>query len=314
MLKRILIALGVVLSVVFVTISLPIASVGRPLYAWVSSFESSSYGLGTHVVEVSDTRLVFYQSALDPERETVVLLHGFSSDRFIFARFAKHLTQDFNVVIPDLAGHGESPYVDGISYAPSAQARRVAELLDALEIERVHIAGNSMGGAISAHFAILYPERTLSAGLIDPAGVDSPIPSDMGKMLDQGRNPFEVNSHDEFHEFYAMTMHRPPYLPGAILAAIADDYQARRPQLQTMFSRFHGQEPLDERLGELRAPTLIMWGDRDRLLHVSAGHVWLEGLPNAQLVVFQEIGHMPQFEVPKESAATYRAFLAGLDR
>jgi pimeloyl-ACP methyl ester carboxylesterase len=146
-----------------------------------------------------------------------VLLHGYSADKQVWVRFARPLLDRYEVIIPDLAGHGATGFVPGLDYSGPAQARRVAAMLDTLGIAKAHVAGNSMGGFITAHFALAYPQRTLSAGLIDPAGVNSPEPSDMGKLLAGGRNPFEVNSRAEFDDFYAMTMAQPPWLPGIVI-------------------------------------------------------------------------------------------------
>lgn len=314
MFKRILMGAVVLLALLLLIVSLPIASVGRVLYPAITSFEASLYGLKSREVKVSDTTLVVYTNELQPDRETIVLLHGFSSDRFIFARFAKHFSDDYNLILPDLAGHGDSPYDPALPYTFSAQARRVAELLEALDLDDAHVAGNSMGGGITAHFAIAYAEKIRSAGLFNAAGLTSPTPSDMDRMLADGRNPFEVQSRNEFKEFYAMTMHRPPYLPGSLLAFTADEYQRRRPELQVMFHQVHGSEPLDERLGDIAAPTLVVWGAHDRLLHVSAAEVFHRGVPDASLVVFDDYGHMPQFEAPAESAAAYRRFIEGVQR
>ena len=312
MFKRVLLVFLAFLALVVVLVSLPIAGVGCALYPVATGFELSLYGLTTRTVDVGDTTLTISTNELKPDRETIVFIHGFSSDRFIYARFAKYFTDDYNVILPDLAGHGDSAYDPALSYSYEAQTRRVAEMLDTLGIPKVHITGNSMGGGIAAHFAIAYPDRTLSSALFDAAALTSPEPSDMDQMLAQGRNPFEVHNRKEFKEFYKMTMERPPYLPSSLLAFMASEYQRKRPELQRIFNELRSTGALDDRLGELTAPTLIVWGARDRLLHVSAAEVFREGISNSSVVVFDDYGHMPQFEAPKESAAVYRAFLEGL--
>jgi pimeloyl-ACP methyl ester carboxylesterase len=225
-------------------------------------------------------------------------------------RFARHFLDRYEVIIPDLAGHGATGFVHGLDYSGPAQARRVAAMLDTLGIAKAHLAGNSMGGFITAHFALAYPQRTLSAGLIDAAGVTSPEPSDMGKLLASGRNPFEVHSRAEFDDFYAMTMAQPPWLPGIVIAAMAEQYQQRRPQLAEIFRWIYNRDGLDTRLAEITAPTLVLWGAQDRLIHVSAAQLWAAGLPKATLVIREGIGHMPMVEQPAETAAIYRDFLA----
>lgn len=171
-----------------------------------------------------------------------------------------------------------------------------------------------MGGFIAAHFAKNFPDRTLSALLIDPAGVLSPQPSDMDKMLSKGRNPFEINNHKEFKEFYAMTMAQPPWLPEFVLAAISEQYQKRRPELRLIFRDFYNQHMLDNELDEIHVPMLLLWGEEDRLIHVSSAAVWRAGIPNIQVEIWPGIGHMPMVESPERTATLYKTFLANLNK
>lgn len=111
----------------------------------------------------------------------------------------------------------------------------MAALLDHLGIEKADIVGNSMGGFVAASFARQYPDRTRSVGLIDTAGVTSPHPSDMQRMLDRGRNLFLFTDPARFTDFYAMTMAKSPYVPGFVKDAMAQDYAEREPELAEIY-------------------------------------------------------------------------------
>jgi abhydrolase domain-containing protein 6 len=285
-------------------------AIGELTYTQVGAAEARLYGFRTETVDIGELRISTYQGGPADAKEAIVLLHGYSADKNVWPRFAKYLVKDYRVIIPDLAGHGETGFDEHWDYSAPAQARRVALMLDRLGIEKVHVAGNSMGGFISAHFALAYPARTLSTTMIDPAGVTPPMLSDMQKMLAQGRNPFEVSSREDFDSFYAMTMASPPWLPGFVLAAMAKKYEARRPELAQIFRGFHEHDQLDSRLAEIQAPALVIWGSEDRLIHVSGAQIWAKGLPHAQLIVEEGIGHMPMVERPAETAQFYRQFLA----
>jgi pimeloyl-ACP methyl ester carboxylesterase len=131
-------------------------------------------------------------------------------------------------------------------------------------------------------------------------------------LIEHNHNPFLVHSRREFDAFYAMTMAKPPFLPGFIKAALAQGYIDRRAELAEIFRGFYRQNMLDEHLTEITAPTLVIWGTEDQLVEPSSARVWAEGLPRAQLVIYDGIGHMPMVEIPKRSAADYAAFLSGL--
>lgn len=245
----------------------------------------------------------------DPSKPTLVLLHGYSADKDVWPRFAAHLIQDYHIVIPDMAGHGETGFNLDWKYDIPSQAARIVALMDAMGVSQFHVAGNSMGGFITATLAANYPQRVLSAVAIDPAGVMPPVASKMDKMIAAGQNPFEVNDRAQFDAFYAMTMAKPPYMPKFVLDGLAKNYQDRREELALIYQGFHRKDMLDSRLGDIKAPFFLIWGKKDELLDVSSVAVWQAGVPNIKVHVFEELGHMPMVESPKATAELVGDFL-----
>lgn len=288
-------------------------AVAARLLAAATGAEARAYGLRERTVDVGDARLAVLEGG-PVDAPPVVLLHGYSADRVVWVRFARHLLKDHRVVVPDLAGHGASGFTTGIGYSAPAQARRVVAVLDHLGIDRAHVAGNSMGGFVAATLSVDHPDRVRSLLLSDAVGVAQPQPSDAELLFRQGRNPFLLDSVADFPDFYAMTMARPPFLPAFLRAAVAADYVARRDQLEEVFRDFYGVATLADRLGEVRVPTLVMWGEEDRLVHPSTARVWTTGIAGARSVTYPGVGHMPMLEAPALSVADYRAFLSGLPR
>ncbi len=282
--------------------------VGDVLYRSAMKAEAIVYGFTKKVQKIDDLDIVFYESGAK-DSPVILMLHGYSADKKVWLRFARYFAEDYRVVIPDLAGHGETGYSAELDYSVGAQSRRLAHLLDALNIDKAHLIGNSMGGFISADFALRYPERSLSAALVDPGGVSSPLPSEKDKMLASGRNPFLVTSGDEFREFFAMTMASPPWLPGVVLDAMALDYQKRKPQLDHIHEDLMASTPLDDQLAKLEMPVLLLWGKEDKIIHVSSVDVWRSGIDHLEVTVWDDIGHMPMLEIPKASAERYKRFL-----
>ncbi len=285
--------------------------IGNYVYRGSMAAEAALYGFHKQRADIGELEMVFYRGG-NPEKPTLLMLHGYSADKDVWLRFARHFTDDYQVIIPDMAGHGETGFSKEWDYSIRAQSQRLAALLDTLHVSKVHIIGNSMGGFISADFAIRFPERTLSATLVDPAGVQSPQPSDMEVMLAAGKNPFEIHNLDEFRAFYAMTMARPPWMPGMVLDAMAEKYMQRREQLSKIFADFAHTGRLDNQLNALTVPSLLMWGGKDRLIHVSSAEVWQHGVKDMQVAIWDDIGHMPMLEIPGESAARYLSFLQQL--
>jgi pimeloyl-ACP methyl ester carboxylesterase len=287
-------------------------TLGYKIAHLVESIEASIYGLKDVTVNVKGLEIAVYQSKrIDPNKPTIVMLHGFSADKKVWLRFAKHFVNDFNVIIPDLAGHGKTPYSVNNSHSISAQAIRVIELLAVYGINQFHLLGNSMGGFITAHSSIYFAENILSSCLVDPAGIIPLSLSKMDRLVIAGKNPFLIKTKQNFYDFYAMTMAKPPYIPKFILDCFALEYQSKYDRLESIFSEFLSEDGLlDKELTKVNCPTLILWGASDELLHVDNAKLWHENIKDSELTVWPGVGHMPMMEIAKTSANRYRLFLS----
>ncbi len=284
--------------------------VGALIYSAAARLDARRAGLSSHVVDVDGLATAYYEGG-PLDAPTVLLIHGYSADRSVWANFAAKLTVDHHVVVPDLAGHGETPFRSGAGYSAPAQADRVAALMDALGIEDAHVMGNSMGGFVAAHLARTHAARVRSLCLSDAAGVRAPERSEAEKILDRGEpNVFLIDHPDMFAKFYAMTMAKPPFAPGLVKAAMAADYVRRRDELEEIFDDFFEQDLLNEHLATINVPVLVMWGSEDQLVHPSSAQVWVDGIAHARQVTYDGIGHMPMVETPGRAARDYREFLA----
>lgn len=307
--------LAAVLAVASITVAASVATypaIGGKLYAADMQIETALYGLHRATVDGGDARLMTYQGGAADAPEAVVMLHGYSADKDVWVRFARHFTSRYRVVIVDLPGHGETPFDPALRYDTASQATRVLHMMDALGIKRAHLVGNSMGGFIAARIAHDHGERVASATLMDAAGVVSPTPSDMDRLVAAGRNPFEVSTQEEFRSFYGMTMAQAPWVPGVTLDHIGERYIAQRQQLARIFRDFHHVGLLDDSLASIRVPVLVMWGAKDQLVHVSAAAKWAAGIPGARRVIYDDLGHMPMVEDPSRSAHDVTTFIAQL--
>ena len=282
---------------------------GLWLYKTGNSIESKLYGFTKTSIEVNGIYHSVWQSK-NRDKPTLLLIHGFSASYSVWLRFAKHFTTDYNVVIPDLAGHGETGFKPEWDYSIESQCTRLEGLLDQLSIDKAHIIGNSMGGFIAAHFGRFHEQRCLSITLIDPAGVSSPNPSPMLEMLMDGQNPFLVDNREQFRAFYAMTMERPPFVPNSVIDALAEVYIARKEELAKIFGDYNRQHNyLETELDKITCPSLLIWGAHDKLIDVSSVAVWESGL-NCETHVWYDVGHMPMMEAPERTAFAVKQFLS----
>lgn len=305
--KLILITLLIMIVIFTAMVIFAPVKIGNIVYQSMTSIETKIYGLEETTVDIGEMKMHLLQNH-NKTRPTILMLHGFSADKINWIRFAKHLDNDFNLVIPDMAGHGETGFNNNWDYNTPAQAARLVKLLNKLEIDKAHVIGNSMGGSIAAQFAKNHPNRILTLAMIDPAGVIAPELGDMDKQLIQGRNPFLINSQQDFEIFYKMTMSEPPWIPGFVLQAIADKYIKRRTELNQMWLEFHGKDLLDNELDQIKTRTLLIWGEEDRLLDVSSVKIWRR-IADIEVEIYPKIGHLAMLEIPKQSAERYLSFL-----
>ena len=283
------------------------------LLNFLARLEARVYGLKVKK-QCLDELDIYYLDSGDSgsHKPVIVMVHGFTATKELWARFAKHLVKDFRVIAPDLAGHGQTEYNPNFDYGIPAQCERLSKLLDDLNIEQAHITGNSMGGFIAANFAKMHPSKVLSVGLQDPAGVTTPQQSEMEIMLAQGRNPFEVHNKIEFDQFYKMTTVKQNILPPFLLKVMGEIYIQRREQFMNFFAGFYNKDLLDNDLAEITVPTQLQWSDKDQLINVSGVEAWRAGIPTIDAKVWPTVGHMPYVEIPAESANYYKEFLLGI--
>lgn len=284
---------------------------GHAVYKYGNQLEAFLYGFKRHKVDVNGIPHAYLHNQCR-SKPLLLLIHGFSADKAVWLRMARRFKGDYFVVIPDLAGHGETGFSKDWDYGIKAQAERMLALVSDLGYDKAHVIGNSMGGFIAAHMGRFHQDSVHSITLIDPAGVRAPEQSQMDKMLADGKNPFFVDSRQDFYTFFKMTMAKPPYMPKIILAALADYYQGRKSQLNQISTDFNRREGmLDDEVPQISVPMLLIWGAKDQIIHVSAETIWRRAKSSSS-VIWDDLGHMPMLEDPNRTCTAVRHFLSDL--
>lgn len=282
---------------------------GLAVYDLTAATEARLYGFNKVWVALDEMPMAIYERGTPNGHNTVILLHGYTASKELWLRFARHLDDSLHVVIPDLAGHGETGYFNGWSYTAAAQAARVNQLMTKRYAQQATLIGNSMGGMIAANFAIMYPEQTQAIVLFNPAGVSPPTPSVTEAMFAQGLSPFEIDSTEAFLKFYTLTMAKPPFAPTFVLRGMALRYMARKQAYVHIAQDFRFNDSLDNRLHLIDSKTLIVWGDQDQILSPTAAPLWHDGIRDSELVIIKGVGHMPMVEVPETAATLTKSFV-----
>jgi abhydrolase domain-containing protein 6 len=269
--------------------------------------ERFTSGLKRHVVQVGDHRVVYAEGG---HGEPVVLLHGFGASADSWNRFAKPLTRRYRVIAPDQPGWGASTRLESASYGYPAQVERLHQFLSALGLKRVHLVGHSMGGFIASAYAARYPDEVITLGLIAPHGMVEPEPSDLFRDVAKGDNWLVASSYQEFDRLLNNVFARRPYAPKAVVRYLAAHAIRGSAKSAKIFAEMQTNDPpLEDRLPLIHSPTLIIWGDQDRVLHVSCADLFRRGIKSSELMIIPGSGHMPLIENARQCASAWLAFV-----
>ncbi len=241
--------------------------------------------------------------------ETVLMVHGFGGNKDNWVLLSDKMTDDFRIIIVDLPGHGESVSDPALSYTIENQARWLNEFMDSLSIKKAHIMGNSMGGAIGLVFSSHHSEKVTSLALLDSAGLYV-AKSELILQLEKGVNPLVAGNADEFKQLLGFVMEKKPYIPGFALSVMAEQKIARKTLDEKIFNDIRTDIVLPESLiAGIGTPTLIVWGDKDRAIHIDNAREFNRLIKGSRLQIMNGIGHMPMLEDPGITYQVYGDFL-----
>jgi pimeloyl-ACP methyl ester carboxylesterase len=250
----------------------------------------------------------------------LVFLHGLLGSHRVWAHLAGEMSENHHVIAPDLFGHGGSakPLAD---YSLGGHAGAVRDLLDNLGVRDVTLVGHSLGGGIAMEFTYLFPERVRGLVLVASGGLGrevnlllraptlpgaelvlplmaSGFARRQGNALARGLRMLGVKgSHDVAEAWHGFEQ-------------LADG-DSRRAFLSTIRSVVGPDGQRVSAVGmlpRLHVPTLLVWGDRDRMIPLAHAREAVEQMPDARLVVFEMAGHFPHLDQPERFADLMRGF------
>jgi len=249
----------------------------------------------------------------DPE--PLVLLHGTSASLHTWEGWAAALRGQRRVIRFDLPGFaltGPQPQDD---YSIDAYVRFVAAVLDQLGVrQRVVLAGNSLGGQIAWSFAAAQPQRVARLVLVDAVGYpfeSASVP--IGFRIARLPLLAPLMQHTLPRGLVERSVRSVYGDPAKVTPELVDLYydmalrEGNRRALGLRMGQRLAVQP--ERIATLRLPTLILWGGRDRLIPPDNARRFARDIAGSRLVLFDELGHVPQEEDPARTVAALQAFL-----
>jgi 3-oxoadipate enol-lactonase len=234
----------------------------------------------------------------------LVLVHGYPLDHTIWNEVAPLLEDDFDLILPDLRGFGQSEVVEP-QYTMADMAADIVALLDKLGIEKTYIAGHSMGGYVALAFARNDPERVLGLGLVSSQAVaDSP-------ERKQGR----YNTADEIMRTgvgpVAENMSTKMTPDERVQAFVHDLIAEQQPVgLANALKAMAERSDSTQALHTFKFPVVLVHGAADELIPIERSREVKAAHQSAHLNEIARAGHMPMMENPQETANSLRKFIS----
>lgn len=255
-----------------------------------------------------DGMTIHFQEFGDAANPTVLLIHGYTASTFVWHSVAPALAErGFHVVAPDLVGFGFSEKPAWFDYSILSQARVIVRLMNVLGIGRATVVGSSYGGAVASTVALDYAERVEKIVLVDAVCNDDVLSKAILKLatvrgvgevltsifLDSKafhktrmKQTLAPANHHLITQERIDSVHRPLAAKDAHHSVLATSrsWDACRIQDDAQY---------------INQPTLIIWGDQDKVIPIINGEKLFDSILNSRFVVFKDCGHVPQEEKPE---------------
>jgi pimeloyl-ACP methyl ester carboxylesterase len=247
----------------------------------------------------------------------LILVHGSNASYLTWEPWAKRLSDTVRVVTIDMPGHGLTGAVPNGDYSPEGMAKFIGEVADKLGLQTFALGGNSMGGGVAARFAEEHPDRVTHLILVDAGGLPSKQGDRIPLAFRLARIPVvnQILLHVTPRSLVTEGLDDAVIHKEIITDRMIDsywDFARMAGTREATLARFNlpWDTYVKDHIGDIKMPTLILWGAEDHLIPVEAGHAFATGIKGSRLIVYPATGHIPQEEVADKSAADLRAFLA----
>jgi pimeloyl-ACP methyl ester carboxylesterase len=266
-------------------------------------------------VVVDGTRIHYRDEGQGP---ALVLLHGVMASLHTWDGWVEALKPHFRIVRVDLPGFGFSDRLPDDGYSPQAGVARIDKVVDALGIDRFHMAGNSLGGLLSWYYAATYPGRVDRMILISPIAYQQKLPFVIDAVSRAGVGEIARWLVPRFIVDQNVRMVYGD--PAAMAPGVADRYyellhygENRTAMVRTFraIREFNEDTSIGQRVVDVKAPTLIMWGEKDRWVPTSLVALWKRDIPSATIQMYPGVGHVAMEELPDVTARDALRFLTG---
>lgn len=278
-----------------------------------ATLEEKYGGPASAYLDLPDGVRVHYRDQGNPNGPALVLVHGFSASLHAWEPWVERLGPTYRIVSLDLPGHGLTRAPPCYRASITGYGEVVDALAQHLQLQRFTLAGNSMGGEVAWNYALAHPDKLEGLILVDAAGWPSREPRGPPGAAQLMEAPVigpalrRLDARALFAQGLRMSFADPAFVDDAMI----DRYWelARAPGHRDILFTIRRDGEDTRTLGDILTPTLILWGEEDRLISVSDARRFADVLLHMDLITYPDVGHIPMEEAPDQSAADVAAFL-----
>ena len=246
----------------------------------------------------------------------LILLHGVSSSLLTWNGWHKELSKDFRVISVDLPAFAITGPFPNDDYSFNHYLEFLEKFMDKLGIEKTYMAGNSFGGNLTWRFAHKNPNRVIKIAILDASGLKKNKNS-LAFFLSSTPG-ISILSHYFTPKFMVEKSVKDFYGdPSKVTDSLVTTYyelllrKGNRQAFTKVLNQFDENElkKIPTILSEIKTPTLILWGEKDPRYFPEVAKKFHKYIPNAKLIIYPNVGHMPMEENPIQSAKDFRKFV-----
>lgn len=255
---------------------------------------------------------VHYKDEGDRNAQPFVLIHGTFASLHAFDEWAKILKKQFRVIRMDLPGFGITGPNPNEKYSIEKYDEFIYKFIQELGVTSCYLAGNSLGGWLAWEFALQHQDCVDKLILIDAAGYindkNLPLPFVIAQTPVL-RNIFNFVPLAVVRRFVRQVFCNQSKVTDELVQRYFDLFHrdGNKEAFVKIANTYYVQNT--HSLFQLKVPTLVLWGEKDNWLNVEQSEKFMEDLPNAKRIVYENVGHVPMEEIPEKSAEDVLNFL-----
>ena len=310
----------------FIVLIIAALLLGIILVAWLwlrapdvppATLHAKYLGANDFFVDLPGELHLHYRDQGPKDKPVLLLLHGYGDSYATWEPWVALLLDRYRVISLDLPGHGLSDAPADYQLDSDAYARVVTDFAAQLQLPRFALAGNSMGGGVAWKVALAAPQRLSALILVDAAGWPAANPGQSPSLAFRilahplGRKLLEhIDNRPLIAQGLKAQVYNPALITEALVARWAD-YQLLPGHRRILMSAQPGghSQATPELLANIKLPTLVLHGASDSLIPPSSARKFADAIAGARLIIYPDAGHLPQREVPEQSARDVAAFL-----